>query len=228
LGFRFISLRQVLNDPQSAWTKHDRSILLTFDDGYVNNFEYAWPVLEKMACPATFFVLAGVFGGTNVWDFPNLKDSERDRLMTREQMQAMAASPWVTFGSHGLEHRHLAQTEDHLLMSELQGSYDILSDLLGDAFLPVMAYPWGKYSDRVLETMTHTPYQMGFTTDKGVWQPNSDAYRIPRYTGYLRDGNPLILTLKLMRNRLIWPFSSQSNGPPTETLDDGLIEHAPC
>ncbi|MEB3244943.1 MAG: polysaccharide deacetylase family protein [Vampirovibrionales bacterium] len=204
LGFTFVSLKSALDTPEAFWADHDRKVVITFDDGYVNNYEYAWPVLEKMACPATFFVLPGAFGGTNEWDFPNLPESERDALMTLEHMQAMAKSPWVTFGSHGLKHRHLAQIPPDLLQQELHESYQILATHLGEAFLPIMAYPWGKYSSEVLVAMSNTPYKLGLTTNKGVWHPASDVFQVPRYTGFLRDGYPLILLIKLMRNGL-WP-----------------------
>lgn len=203
LGFDIISIRDVLENPGLIQAQK-RQVMITFDDGYVNNYRFAVPILEEEKCPATIFVLPGRFGGTNAWDQGDLPEAERDQLMTLEQMQELAKSEFITFGSHGMLHRKFPTLNIEELQFELHESYRILSENLGDAFLPVMAYPWGDYSPRVLEQMEHTPYRFAFTVETAPWTPGAPRFEVPRYSVYHRDGNPMILIAKLCRHGLVF------------------------
>lgn len=206
LRFKIVSMRDVLaaGGPEGMSRK---DVLLTFDDGFENNYRYAVPVLEQEKCPATIFVLAGKLlnNMTNDWDHGHLPEDQRDRLMTLTQMKVLADSPYVTFGSHGLYHRQpftrLTELELH---QEIRHSYTILSEELGKAFVPVLAYPWGEYSESAQEALQSSPYQFAFTTDKHRWTSQHSPYAIPRYSAYFRDGNPLILLGKLCRHKILF------------------------
>lgn len=202
VGLEPVSLKDVLNE---GFTETDRrkQVILTFDDGYENFYEYAAPILTEEHCPATVFVLAGKFSGCNDWDASELGDDGRDRLMSRAQIQALSKSPYITVGSHGMWHQHYAALSKTDLAAEISESYEILSAVLGNAFLPVLAYPWGEYSSQVVELMADSGYALGFTTDSGGWEAGTCPYRIPRYSIYYRDGNPLRLFAKLCAKRIL-------------------------
>jgi peptidoglycan/xylan/chitin deacetylase (PgdA/CDA1 family) len=195
LGLTPISFEDALNHPERLCDQH---FLLTFDDGYENLYHHAWPVLEAEQCPATIFALAGKLGGENDWDTPYIPGL--NRLLSAEQMVAMAQSPYIRFGSHGLHHRALPMVSAKNMQAEMMDSYHILSDLLGNAFVPVMAYPWGEYSQKVINLISRTPYQAAVTTEKGLWdQTAQNPYAIPRYSIYHRDRHTFILLAKLLR-----------------------------
>ncbi len=201
LGFNIISMRDVL----AADGPGRKDVLLTFDDGFENNYRYAVPVLEQEKCPATIFVLAGrLENGTNDWDQAHLPKNQRDRLMTLPQMKVLANSKYITFGSHGLYHRPFPRLTELELHKEVRHSYEILSRELGDAFVPVLAYPWGEYSDATRKALHKSPYKLAFTTDKHRWSPEHSPYAIPRYSAYFRDGNPIILLGKLCRHNILF------------------------
>lgn len=202
LGFRFVSIHEVLA-AASAEALGPKSVLMTFDDGYENLARHALPVLESLACPALLFVLGGKAGQANDWDQGHVPDSQRDRLMTFEQMRVLGQSPMITYGSHGLMHRSLPTLDPHTMDAEITGSYACLSAELGDAFVPVFAYPWGDTSPEVLARMADSPYSLAFTTEKRRWTSAESPYAIPRYSIYFRDGNPLVLTAKLARHGLL-------------------------
>jgi peptidoglycan/xylan/chitin deacetylase (PgdA/CDA1 family) len=202
IGLDIISLREALDQPHGGKPGAQKAIL-TFDDGYENNFLHAAPILEEERCPATIFVLPGRFGGANEWDQGDWPEAERDRLMSLEQMKALASSPYITFGSHGMRHRHLPELNESELRFELEESHAILSSELGTAYLPVLAYPWGETSETVLRAMAHSPYRAAFTVKTAPWRPETARFTIPRYSIYHRDGNPLILLAKLLRHGLL-------------------------
>jgi len=203
MGMTIVSMRDVLALPNLAQNSA-RQVILTFDDGYRNNLLEALPVLEAEQCPATVFVLPGRFAGTNAWDQGHLPEVERDQLMTLDEMKTLAQSPYITLGSHGMLHRDMTQLADDDIRFELQESHRILSESFGDAYLPVFAYPWGNYSQRVVELMQDSPYHYAFTVETAQWQPGCNPYRVPRYSAYYRDGNPAVLIAKLLRHKLLF------------------------
>ncbi len=204
VGLEIVSMRDILQQADPA-ANSARQVLLTFDDGYVNNLEQAVPVLEAERCPATIFVLPGRFAGTNAWDQGNLPEAQRDQLMSLEQMQQLGrASAYVTFGSHGLLHQNLTTLDDAELHREIHDSHRILSETLGTAYLPVFAYPWGSHDDRVVAAMENSPYQYAFTVETAQWQSGAHRFRVPRYSAYYRDGNPIIFLAKLARHKVLF------------------------
>lgn len=202
LGFDMVSMSEALAmSPQQL--NDNRRVLLTFDDGYENNLLQALPVLEAEQCPATVFVLPGRYGGTNAWDQGHLPESQRDRLMNVRQMHQLVDSALVTLGSHGMLHRDMTQLSPADLGQELMTSYTLLQAEFGENFLPVFAYPWGTHSDREVEALTETPYQAAFTVETRPWQAEDHRFRIPRFSAFHRDGNPLIFLAKLARHQVL-------------------------
>lgn len=203
IGMQPASLQELLEGNANPSFGSSR-FALTFDDAYENFYHHAAPILIRENCPATVFVIAGKIGGTNDWDQAELPMEERDRLMSWEQMKELSRSEQIAFGSHGLQHRNYAALSPAELSREIEESYAILSDSLPHAFLPILAYPWGKYSKAALQVMAQSSYCYGLTTQKGEWTSASDPYAIPRYSVYYRDGNPLVMLGKLLANRILF------------------------
>jgi peptidoglycan/xylan/chitin deacetylase (PgdA/CDA1 family) len=202
MGYEIVSLNEILAH-KGAVPLGAKKALITFDDGYVNNLTEALPILEEERCPATVFVLPGRFGGTNEWDQGDLPVEKRDALMTLEQMHQIARSPYITLGSHGMTHVKMSQVSDDILRFELQESHRILSTTFGDSYLPVLAYPWGDHSDRVVNMMEETPYQYAFTVETAQWVNGVHKFRVPRYSAFYRDGNPVVFLAKMARHHLL-------------------------
>jgi peptidoglycan/xylan/chitin deacetylase (PgdA/CDA1 family) len=195
-------MRDVVKPGRDYFGGMDAHALLTFDDGYVNFYDHALPVLTEEHCPATLFALAGKFGGTNDWDQGDLPEEERDPLLTLAQLEELAGSDLVTIGSHGLMHRNLSAIAPKLIGDEIHDSYSIFSSTLGDAFAPVFAYPWGEYSETALNCMSYSQYRLAFTTQPSQWSGKNSPYEVPRYTIFWHDTEPLRLTAKLLRRRV--------------------------
>lgn len=199
-GLHFISLTEALRfPPEPDDSSHRRNVVLTFDDGYVNNLTHALPVLQEEACPATIFAVAGKLGGTNDWD-PDLPAAP---LMTLDQMRKAAHSADITFGSHGWHHRRLGPLTAEELGPELHTSHRTLAEALGPAYVPALAYPYGNYSAPLLSEMPGTGYRAAFTIRRGQWMSTTSVWEIPRYCLGWSDGQPGIFLLKCLRNRLL-------------------------
>jgi peptidoglycan/xylan/chitin deacetylase (PgdA/CDA1 family) len=197
VGLPEVLARQTKGAPPAGT---DKEFMLTFDDGFENFLTEAVPVLEAKNCPGTVFVLAHRFSGTNAWDQGDLPEAERDQLMSEAQIASLAShAPLITVGSHGLMHKRFSKLSLPELQHELNTSYTIIQQVAGQAFVPVIAYPWGDFSQGVLDEMPNTPYRLGLTTQKGMWTEANSPYAVPRFSAYHRDASRLIWTAKLIR-----------------------------
>lgn len=208
LGWELVSLESCLQETHedSGGRTHfasSKRAILTFDDGFEDFYHYAWPVLQEEACPATVFVLAGMLAGSNDWDQGHWPEPERDRLLSLPQIQEMGRSSWVRFGSHGFTHQDMRTLDLSGLNTMIHGSYETLSNLLEGCFLPVFAYPYGRFSTTAVDRLVTSPYRYAFTTRNGLWHENTPPYTVPRLGVNRRDANPLFMFLKLLRHGML-------------------------
>src|SRR5438067_9097614 len=119
-------------------------VALTFDDGFADNFEHAFPILASTNTPATFFVTAGFVGGD-----PNVVERMRVlrrvgevRAMSWDQIRDLRAAGFA-IGSHTYSHANLAALSATDATHEIQRAKEILEERL-EAPVPLFAYPWGR------------------------------------------------------------------------------------
>ena len=113
-----------------------RSVILTFDDGYDDNYTELLPLLRKYNVKATVFMIADAMG--------------MQHKMTEEQVREMADSGLVSIQSHGLTHADMDAMDEETLIRELGESQRILTHVTGRQ-PSVLCYPTGRYSDLTLE-----------------------------------------------------------------------------
>jgi peptidoglycan/xylan/chitin deacetylase (PgdA/CDA1 family) len=112
-------------------------VLLTFDDGYQNNADYLFPLLEKYNFKATIFLPTQYLGGRNDWD------GGTEALMSVATLRA-APPARVEFGWHSHQH----QNYRHLPLAQALADLHQCQAALAQAGLPavpVLAYPYGGY-----------------------------------------------------------------------------------
>lgn len=171
-----LSLSQVLNDFDRGRANR-KSIVLTFDDGYVDFLENAVPILKNHAFSAILFVVAGETGGVSYWRPPEL----RRPLLDWQALQEVVKLGHEV-GSHGLYHRDLTQLTLKELETEVYISRQVIEQRLGvkvDAF----AYPWGLYTPQVVDVVRKAGYRSAAIVSSG-WEngPETDRFRLERKT----------------------------------------------
>ena len=144
----------------------DKPVLITFDDGYLDNFQNAYSILKQHGMIATFFVIT-------------------DKLWTEDRLNperiAEMAQGGMSFGSHTVTHRRLGELSWADIQDELVVSKGILESILGRP-VNAIAYPQGSYNQNVITIAQNLGYTTGFTVREGICikdSPDFELRRIP-------------------------------------------------
>jgi peptidoglycan/xylan/chitin deacetylase (PgdA/CDA1 family) len=159
------------------------TVVITFDDGFADNFDYAFPVLVKHGVKAAFFLT----GGSLTTDPPPCDALSRIyrgpvRTLEWSQIREMHDAGF-TFGAHTVSHPNLARLPEPLVARELLQSKEILEDGLG-APITSVAYPFGRprrhYTHRTLRMARELGFKNGFTTVHRGVTSQDDPLATPR------------------------------------------------
>jgi peptidoglycan/xylan/chitin deacetylase (PgdA/CDA1 family) len=154
-----------------------RSILLTFDDGYLDNFTVALPLLVEHGFRSVNFVVADFTQRRNWWDECSLPTAEAP-LLEISHLREMVRHG-VDVGSHGITHRKLTSLSAGAIDDELAGSRACLEDAIGVA-VRSFAYPYGDVDVRVKERVSVSRYDAAFAVNSGPLSFGADRYEIRR------------------------------------------------
>ena len=144
--------------------KIQKPVLLTFDDGYDDNYTDLFPILKKYKVKATIFMITGSIG--------------TEHYLTKEQIKEMADSGYVSFQSHTVTHEFLSTRTDEQLVTELLESKKELAKITGKESF-VLCYPTGKYSQASLDA-TRKYYQFGLLMSGPNYVTGSNPVKITR------------------------------------------------
>ena len=140
-----------------------KPVIITFDDGYENNYTNAFPILKKYNMKATIFVISNAIG--------------HQKYLKTWQIKEMRNL--IDFESHTVSHPYLDKLSAKEIENELMQSQEYLQKLL-DTKIDVVAYPYGSYSDKVIK-ITKKYYKYGVTTNSGdFYYKHSNDYHIKR------------------------------------------------
>ncbi len=169
--------RSGLQDAElSTFSQTESGLALTFDDGFEGLVEQALPVLQRRKRTATTYLLSGLLGQWNVWDFA--VGAGRFRLMDVVQVKEWLASG-QRIGSHGISHRSLLTLSAKEARQEIFESRQRLSDLFG---LPIddFCYPFGEFSAEHEEMVREAGYLRAVSIAPGVNGPAVNALALHR------------------------------------------------
>jgi peptidoglycan/xylan/chitin deacetylase (PgdA/CDA1 family) len=142
-----------------------KTVAITFDDGYYNNYQYAYPILKMYKLPATLFVIVDKIGQPGWLNWRELRE--------------MSDSGIFTIGSHTRAHYWLPALGTKKLEHELVSSKKILEERLGKR-VDLFCYPLGAFDQRVRDAVIRAGYRSAVATNPGRSYPSNDRYVIKR------------------------------------------------
>lgn len=187
LGYQGLSMSAAM--PYLRGEKTGRVVAITFDDGYLDTFDHALPILNSFGFTATCYFVSGHTGEYNEWDASNL--NVRKQLMTDMQIKAWQAAG-MEVGAHSRTHPRLSKCNDKELQSELAGSKADLEALIGEP-VTQFCYPYGDLDERVVNAVRNAGYDAATTVQRGRACPGDDLMLLRRI--WISGSNLLYLFL---------------------------------
>jgi len=164
-----------------------KTLVITFDDGYRDNYLFAFPILKFYGFRATIFLTVDYIGTNSI--FPMDKDkldkiTDEDLPLTWEQVFEMKKYG-VEFGSHTCSHRHLDELPEDEMIKELIESKRCLEEKL-QTNMTSFCYPSGRFNQKVKEAVCKTGYMAAVVTPRRG-QIDEDIYSLKRIGIYASD-----------------------------------------
>lgn len=188
--------RPLPTDPLAKLEPGRLYAVVTFDDGFVSVKENAAPELHRRQIPWTVFVPSGCLGQSPAWLRHARPVARQDRVMTAEELRALAGDPLVTVGSHTVKHAHLVEVGPDRARAELAQSKADLENVLQRP-VDQFSYPFGARTPALDRQARELGYRRLFTSNP------APAFRTPDewVTGRISvdpDISPLEFHLKLL------------------------------
>ncbi|MDX2065368.1 MAG: polysaccharide deacetylase family protein [Fimbriimonadaceae bacterium] len=184
-GFRGVPLRE-LNPGELTRGRHQRHVVMTFDDAYDSAVRHAPPVLEAAGWRGTFFAVPGM--AESAWD------QERARPLATEADLRTLVQRGHEVGNHSMTHPHLAGLPRRMVLDELHAAQQLLAAFGIRA--TTMCYPYGSYDANVLRVVKRFGFRYAVTLRKGLVPADAPPLELPRVVVGFRD-TPALLTYKI-------------------------------
>ncbi|MFN8412892.1 MAG: polysaccharide deacetylase family protein [Anaerolineales bacterium] len=155
-GYTTITIDMLLKAINEGADLPPRPMLITFDDGHLNNYTTAFPIMKKYGYTGIVYIVGNYVG---IEDY-----------MNADQLKEMAAAGWE-IGSHSMSHSDLTKLEPEQKRFEIVDSKSFLETTLGVP-IKTIAYPFGLSDSGVIDYAHFAGYvagmSLGFTYDQGL------------------------------------------------------------
>lgn len=162
----------------------EKSVVLTFDDGYLDNYTNVFPILKEFNMKATIFVISTYLDGVS--------------YMTPNQIKEMS-DYGIDIESHTVTHKRLSELSYEEQLKELKDSKETIEKITGKPIIAI-AYPEGKFNEDTKKATIEAGYSMGFTIDRGPIGRGDNLAQLNRncvdYTYKPRDIEKILKNLK--------------------------------
>ncbi len=181
-GYTTVSLAELVDYVNCGGELPKKPLLITFDDGYLTNYDYAWPILAERGMKAVIFSVGATMGSDTYKDTGQAINPH----FTIEQANEMISSGVIEIGSHTYDMHQAAQYESGAvrdtvlpLPAESEGDYiealraDIAAyneNIASKLISPILAfsYPHGDFTELSEAILHENGIAVTVTTTNGI------------------------------------------------------------
>ncbi|OGS13031.1 MAG: hypothetical protein A2234_00035 [Elusimicrobia bacterium RIFOXYA2_FULL_58_8] len=165
-GYKTLLFSDLLQAYRENTPLPEKSVLITFDDGYENNYTHAWPILRELDAKGNIFVVFNTIGRANLWHNP--ASEPWINMATLSQLKEMQESGVVEFGSHTMSHPRLCALTLEDAACEMAESKRQLEAAFNKEIC-AFAYPYGDgaYAPEVRAKALAAGYTFDFSFRQG-------------------------------------------------------------
>lgn len=165
-GYKTITLEQLVYALSQQGSLPEKPVVLTFDDGYRDNYEYAFPLLRKYGYTGTFFLVTQPI------------DQNHESYLTWDMVIEMHQAG-MEFGSHSYRHSDLTGRDLDFLVYEILGSKEAIEARIGQP-VRFFSYPAGRYDETTIRVVASAHFWGAVTTRWGVDQSFDERFELVR------------------------------------------------
>jgi peptidoglycan/xylan/chitin deacetylase (PgdA/CDA1 family) len=180
-GYNVVKLEQLSALIKEGGTPY-KTLAITFDDGYENNYTVAYPILKELDLQATIFITPGLIGN--------------DGYLTWEQVFEMSESGIISIGSHTMSHAYLPDLSEEVLDIEISGSKRAIESHIKKR-ISSFSYPTGGFNEYIKEKVKKAGYKIAVATNPGRNYPKHDLFAMKRLRISRTSDNLLVFWIEI-------------------------------
>jgi peptidoglycan/xylan/chitin deacetylase (PgdA/CDA1 family) len=163
-GFHVIGFEELVEGIEEGQQFARNTVVLQFDDGYEDNYQYAFPILKKYSFPAMIFLISDKIGAPGFLTWDQVKEMEKYDIKA---------------GAHTRHHVYLPRVSLAQAKEEIVGSKKVIEDHLGHR-IDFFAYPSGGFTPEIKQILRDAGYEAAVTTNRGKDKFNNDLFELKR------------------------------------------------
>lgn len=170
-NYRIVSLDEIEKFVKKKKNLHNKSVAITFDDGYYDNYLNVYPYLRKHKLSATIFVTTGYIGKKMLLDNIPL------RMLGWNEIKEMSQNE-ICIGAHTIRHPNLQKMDLEEAKKEILGSKEEIERKIGRV-ANYFAYPFDEHNDKIVDLIKSLGFQAAFNGN-GLIRQGDDPYVLNR------------------------------------------------
>jgi len=192
-GYKTLKPGELLSYIKGDTVFNEKAVMITFDDGWLDNYIYAYPVLKKYGINATIFIASHWIDEASKAALPDTAQipnhEESASLISRNEaykvvlnwdlVKEMDDSGLIEFHSHTQNHVKCHHLSEQDLTAELTVSRQTIEEKLRRK-CDFLCWPMGRYNDLTVKTAKEIGYKALFTTDLGIADKTADPFAVKR------------------------------------------------
>ena len=185
-GYKFINYTEFKDIIYGHKKPEKNSILLTFDDGYFDNFKFAFPILKELKIPAVCFLITDTIKDFKRKEEINFKRHndidykiDSDHFLNLDEIRQMQSSGLFEFDSHTKTHFSCKSSDETQLRNEFSGSLSKIKELFPEKKEFGFCWPKGHFNE-LSQKIAKEYFDFAFSVIDGGYYNTSDKFKIRR------------------------------------------------